>query len=233
MAQYSTTSLRSAWDNYRCKHGGTWTDAQMWGKGIGGVPAVTLDAYKALQLALTTAGYHPPDRAKSVWSYNCRLIAGSASYSLHSYGTAIDIDPVQNPHAYGDEYNGWIKKSHVDAVMQIKTTTGKGLWYWGGYWTKPDRMHFQIDNTPNDCQPDWSTVPGYAEEEEDMPLTDAEIDKIADKVVSKLNAEGVKLARSDYNAQTLFANTIGEADKEPKGVSIGAQVRQILGIVSK
>ena len=201
----------------------------MWGKGIGGVPAVTADAYKALQLALTDAGYCPPDRAKSVWSYNCRLIAGTTSYSLHSYGTAIDIDPVQNPHAYGDAYNGWMQKSHVDAVMGIKTTTGRGLWYWGGYWSKPDRMHFQIDNLPTDCTPDWSTVPGYKEDDDDMPSAA----EIAAEVVKQLNAEGVKLARTDYNAQTLYSNTIGQADKEPKGDSIGAQVRQILGKVSE
>jgi hypothetical protein len=185
--QYSTTTLRSAWEDYRCKHGGTWTDAQMWGKGIGGVPLVTLGAYQALQMALTDAGYHPPDKAKSVWSYNCRLIAGTSSYSLHSYGTAIDIDPVQNPHAYGDAYNGWMKKSHVDAVMKIKTTKGKGLWYWGGYWSKPDRMHFQIDNLPSDCEPDWSTVPGY-EKDEDMPLNDADLAKIRGIVKEEIAA---------------------------------------------
>ena len=228
--QYSTTSLRSLWSNYLCKGGGSWADVEMWGKGIGGVPAVTADAYKALQLALTDAGYCPPDRAKSVWSYNCRMIAGTDSYSLHSYGIAVDLDPAQNPYSDGDPYSGWMKKSHVDAVMKIKTTSGRGLWYWGGYWSSSDRMHFQIDNTPDDCTPNWSTVPGYAEE--DMPLTDADVKKVAAEVVKQLNEDGVKLARTDYNGQTLYSNTIGETDKEPKGDSIGAQVRQILNKVS-
>jgi hypothetical protein len=225
--QYSTSTLRSYWATYKCKGGGSWADPLFFGKHIGGVPSTLVPAYAALEQALTSAGYHPPDKCMSVWSYNCRLIAGTDSYSLHSYGIAVDIDPPQNPYSGGDPYSGWMKEHHVDAVMKIRTTKGKGLWYWGGYWSSHDRMHFQIDNTPSDCQPDWSTVP---EPEDDV--TPADMEAIANKVVAKLNAEGVKIARTDYNEQTLYSNTVGLTDKEPKGDSLGADVKRILGAVS-
>src|SRR4051794_30004051 len=35
--------------------------------------------------------------ANNTSAYNCRKIAGSSSWSEHSYGRAIDINPVQNP----------------------------------------------------------------------------------------------------------------------------------------
>lgn len=227
--QYSTSALRSLWARYQCKAGGEWSSPTVFGKAIGGVPTILVPAFNALEQALEVSGYHPP-HGDSVWAYNCRMIAGTSSYSLHSYGLAIDIDPAANPFTEGDPYSGLFKKHHVDAVLGIKTSSGRNLWAWGGNWSKPDRMHFQIDNTPTDCQPDWSTVP---EPEEDDDVTPADIAAIAEAVEAKLREKGVKLERSDYNGQTLYAATIGEADKDPKGQSTGALVEVIHAAVTK
>ncbi len=155
----STGDLRKMWADWLCHKGpGSFSNPSFFGKTIGGVPTPAIDAYKALEMALESAGYKP----SSSWSYNCRNIAGTNNYSLHSFGIAIDIDPSANPFSTGDPYSGKIKASHVEAVLAIKNTRGRSVWAWGGNWTKRDRMHFQIDLSPTDVAIDWSTVPGGA-----------------------------------------------------------------------
>ena len=158
--QYSTSYLRSMWQTYLCQRGGTWANPDFFGNTIGGVPAVAVDAYAAMEDALISEGYNP----SSAWAYNCRNILGSSEYSLHSYGIAIDIDPTYNPMSRGEVYAGKFKSNHVDAVMQIKLTNGKRAWFWAGYWEPiHDRMHFQLDCGPAEVDSiDWSTVPGHA-----------------------------------------------------------------------
>jgi uncharacterized protein YcbK (DUF882 family) len=48
----------------------------------------TVNAWKALEQALTASGY----RAHRAWVFVARTIAGTAAPSLHAYGRAIDID---------------------------------------------------------------------------------------------------------------------------------------------
>ena len=113
----TSTTLRTLWAQWMCRKGtGQYTDATFFGKKIGGVPGPAVDAYRALEMVLTTAGYQP----KSRWAYNCRKIAGTDSYSLHSAGIAIDIDPKENPYTSGDKYSGRLRAAHVDAVLAIK-----------------------------------------------------------------------------------------------------------------
>ena len=151
--------IRSAWGDWHCKKGpGKFVDVKFFGKGVNGVPAPAYDAYKALEQALQSAGYAP----SSSGSFNCRHIGNNPNkpWSLHAYGIAIDIDPKQNPFTKGDPYSGKFQKSHVDAVLSIKNTSGRTVWEWGGSWRTPDRMHFQLDQGPSGVGIDWSTVPG-------------------------------------------------------------------------
>ena len=153
----TTTALRNMWADWLCHKGsGRFADPKFFGKGIGGVPVVAVDAFKALEAALTSSGYEP----SSSWAYNCRNIGGTDRYSLHSYGIAIDIDPSVNPFSTGDPHSGKIKANHVEAVLAIKNQKGQSVWSWGGNWKKRDRMHFQLDRDPNNVDVDWSTVPG-------------------------------------------------------------------------
>ena len=157
----STRDLRKLWAEWLCHRGsGGFADPRFFGKTIGGVPIPAVDAYLALEAALRSSGYEPA----SAWSYNCRAIAGSSSYSLHSYGVAIDLDPSVNPFSVGDPFSGKIKEKHVTAVLGIKNGDGVSIWSWGGNWKKRDRMHFQLDRGPAGVDVDWSTVPGAAPE---------------------------------------------------------------------
>jgi hypothetical protein len=93
--------------------------------------------------------------ANNTSAFNCRRVAGSSSWSWHAYGTAVDINPVQNPYvsssnrysppagsAYGDRSNvrpGMIVEG--DAVVDAFDAIG---WEWGGRWnTIKDYQHFE------------------------------------------------------------------------------------------
>lgn len=39
--------------------------------------------------------------ANNTSGYNCRRVAGTAAWSDHAYGAAIDVNPVQNPDLTG------------------------------------------------------------------------------------------------------------------------------------
>ncbi len=75
-------------------------------------------------------------------AFNCRAVAGSSAFSEHAYGTAIDINPKENP----------------TGSATLKAKTGKGVvtpviaklfkdagFKWGGEWTsKKDYQHFSV-----------------------------------------------------------------------------------------
>ena len=84
-------------------------------------------------------------------AFNYRVIMGTERLSNHSFGNAIDINPLQNPyfarnnrvypaHArYQMEKPGTLVR-HGAAVELFKS---KG-WLWGGDWTVPlDYQHFE------------------------------------------------------------------------------------------
>jgi poly-gamma-glutamate synthesis protein (capsule biosynthesis protein) len=96
--------------------------------------------------------------ANNTSGYNCRRVAGRAEWSAHAYGTAIDINPVQNPDLSGRSIAppAGRRFAHVDrspgarvpagvirsddAVVRAFAEIG---WQWGGAWsTSPDYQHF-------------------------------------------------------------------------------------------
>lgn len=92
--------------------------------------------------------------------FNHRKIAGSDKISIHSYGLAIDINPLQNPALVIEEKNlsvlvhpktgaqflnrynmrpGMIEESIVKLFKE------HGFDVWGGNWNNPiDYQHFQV-----------------------------------------------------------------------------------------
>ena len=102
-----------------------------------------------------------PDSRRSVTaSFNCRVAitpAGpSTTFSQHSYGLAIDINPMQNPYVRSD---GWVRnrfaRPYVDRSKDLEGMIHDGDvvvrtfaeigWSWGGYWSgEKDYMHFSL-----------------------------------------------------------------------------------------
>jgi D-alanyl-D-alanine carboxypeptidase len=92
--------------------------------------------------------------ANNTSAFNCRAVTGGSAYSEHSYGWAIDINPVQNPYTTGAgtvlppegaafldrrrEARGMIHEG--DEVVRAFAAVG---WQWGGSWSSiKDYQHF-------------------------------------------------------------------------------------------
>lgn len=82
--------------------------------------------------------------------FNYRTATGSTSLSKHSYGYAIDINPVQNPYIKGDIVlpAGAVYDTRAPGTLTrncpvVKTFLRMG-WTWGGNWKSlKDYQHFQ------------------------------------------------------------------------------------------
>ncbi|WP_244136014.1 M15 family metallopeptidase [Burkholderia sp. BCC0506] len=98
-------------------------------------------------------------------AFNSRPITGGKKWSLHAYGVAIDINPVQNPYiSFGKNGIASIRPS-VAALISVNRRdirpnkakrpgmsesvidifADNGFLGWGGYWNFPiDYQHFEI-----------------------------------------------------------------------------------------
>jgi hypothetical protein len=85
-------------------------------------------------------------------AFNCRAVTGGGGFSEHSYGTAIDLNPVENPYLSGatvlppqgrqflDRAPGPGVITEGDEVVAAFASIG---WTWGGSWSGPiDYQHF-------------------------------------------------------------------------------------------
>jgi D-alanyl-D-alanine carboxypeptidase len=90
-------------------------------------------------------------------AFNVRRVEGTNSMSLHAYGLAIDLNPIQNPYvergARGIEISPPAGKSYVRRQDQrpgmaeavIDLFAHHGFAQWGGYWPRGiDYQHFQV-----------------------------------------------------------------------------------------
>lgn len=90
-------------------------------------------------------------------AFNVRRVEGSRSMSLHAYGLAIDLNPIQNPYvergARGIEISPPAGKNYVRrqdrragmAEAAVDLFAHHGFAQWGGYWPRGiDYQHFQV-----------------------------------------------------------------------------------------
>src|SRR5215469_527102 len=90
-------------------------------------------------------------------AFNDRKIPGKATNSLHSYGAAIDINPVQNPYVLRTGVKtevkppagaGYLDRSAASIGMAepvVQIFKNHGFLIWGGAWRNPqDFQHFQV-----------------------------------------------------------------------------------------
>ena len=86
-------------------------------------------------------------------AFNCRAVTGGSSYSEHSYGHAIDINPIENPYVKGSlvlppEGEAYlIRDGNVPGLIvegDVVTTAFDAIgWGWGGRWgSLKDYQHF-------------------------------------------------------------------------------------------
>ena len=93
-------------------------------------------------------------KANNTSAFNCRVVPGSATWSQHAYGRAVDINPVQNPYWRPDGYVEPLRgRRFVDRTRQHQgMIRPRGIavrafdridWGWGGRWQSlKDWQHF-------------------------------------------------------------------------------------------
>ena len=93
--------------------------------------------------------------ADNTSAFNCRraVAAGTPSWSEHTYGKAIDVNPVENPYVFGKEVLPPAGAAHLDRSTEkagyavaggvlVKAFAAAG-WKWGGARkSNPDYQHF-------------------------------------------------------------------------------------------
>lgn len=90
--------------------------------------------------------------ADNTSAFNCRRITGGSSWSEHSYGDAVDINPRENPYLSGDSILPPAGAKFADRLnapgvihpgdLVVRAFAAIG-WSWGGSWSSPvDLQHF-------------------------------------------------------------------------------------------
>jgi len=118
------------------------------------------DAHFPIQRMIPVDRYGADDdrsmAADNTSAFNCRLVEGSSAWSQHSYGRAIDINPLENPYVLGNYVsppggrafaNRTLHRNRMihagDAVVRAFASVG---WGWGGNWRSPkDYQHFSAN----------------------------------------------------------------------------------------
>lgn len=96
--------------------------------------------------------------ANNTSAFNCRPVAGGKRYSDHSYGHALDLNPLINPYVRGDRVDppgGRAYLSRDPSVPGLVTADGPAVkafsdagWRWGGFWkSAKDYQHFSVTGT--------------------------------------------------------------------------------------
>jgi len=93
--------------------------------------------------------------ADNTAAFNCRyaVASGPKHWSVHAYGLAIDVNPVENPYLEAGRVHpragrAYLDRSHYRRGMAVRggllvNAFASVGWPWGGRWTgSPDYQHF-------------------------------------------------------------------------------------------
>jgi len=95
-------------------------------------------------------------KANNTSGFNCRRVKNTDKWSNHSYGKAIDVNPLWNPWIRGSIVDPPEGKAYVDRTITkagvikagdvVVTAFATEGWKWGGYWSKTkDYQHFSAN----------------------------------------------------------------------------------------
>jgi hypothetical protein len=91
--------------------------------------------------------------ADNTSAFNCRYVDGTTRWSNHAYGTALDINPIENPYVSGGRTSHRASVPYLDRSRRRPGMAVEGGslvrafdrigWGWGGRWTSvKDYQHF-------------------------------------------------------------------------------------------
>jgi hypothetical protein len=96
-------------------------------------------------------------QADNTSAFNCRNVTGGSGWSMHAYGLAIDINPIENPYVYANGTTAhtaskpYLDRRNVREGMAVPHGTLVRAfdaigWGWGGRWPGPtDYQHFSAN----------------------------------------------------------------------------------------
>jgi D-alanyl-D-alanine carboxypeptidase len=91
--------------------------------------------------------------ADNTSGFNCRFVSGTSRWSMHAYGLAIDVNPLENPYVSGGRVSPPAGRRYLDRGRRrmgmaidggtlVRAFAGVG-WRWGGHWRGSlDYQHF-------------------------------------------------------------------------------------------
>lgn len=149
-----------------------------------------------------------PIRRDHSWGWAYRDVRGASSLSNHASATAIDLNAPSHPLGHSGTFNA----TQMRALRPLLDSLDGAVRWGGDYSGRKDEMHFEINapralvaavaakirgaatggsgsgsgSTPTPAIP--SPTPPTSEEDDDMPLTNEEIDRIALRVWDYRNA---------------------------------------------
>ena len=99
---------------------------------------------------------HRSMAADNTSAFNGRYVSGTRRWSMHAYGIAIDIDPVENPYVSGNYVSPAQGRAYADRSQRRRGMVHAGDkvvrafaavgWEWGGYWRPArDYQHFSAN----------------------------------------------------------------------------------------
>lgn len=106
--------------------------------GVKSGPVATVLRYVAEQFHARVETLRPGQ----CWGYAYRAVRGDTDLSNHSAGTAIDINSPAHPMGK----RGTFSEAQVEQIKAILRECG-GVIRWGGTFTRPDEMHFEVIGT--------------------------------------------------------------------------------------
>lgn len=93
--------------------------------------------------------------ADNTSAFNCRFVAGTERWSMHAYGKAIDINPIENPYVSGSHVSPPVGEPYADRSRNakgmihagdavVKAFAREAGWQWAGEWpgSTEDYQHF-------------------------------------------------------------------------------------------
>ena len=138
-------------------------------------------------------------------TYNCRVIQSSGKWSMHAFGLAIDVNPSENPQQ--SPLTTVFTDAFIEAVESMVTASGRQVFLWGGHFSTPDTMHFQIGARPDEI------ATGIIDPmEEPMPLNADDLETIRaivrDEVADLQAAVRTQLADNQAAVRTQLARQL-------------------------
>ena len=120
-------------------------------------------------------GYRVNGKTLDDWGWYVRTIAGSNTLSNHSWGLAVDVNALTNP-------QGRTLRTDMPAFVP-EAAKRWGLRWGGTYESRPDAMHFEWIGSRDDALRFVRDLKTLAQEAD---VTDADIEKIAQRVYEKI-----------------------------------------------